>query len=172
MKSSNWRHALIVALLITLLSGCALRLVSRAENAASQIPPKVCSQEPENAVVIFLRGIAEMSLRLLQSVIPDGIEIYSLFEKGKETITELTDHPEIHKGSDVGSVYELISTGVESPGVLRVLIQRIVLITPEENPMEEGREETYQRAFRVFFETSTNCIIRVVSIDTEWEQIK
>lgn len=172
MKSSNWRHALVAALLIISLSGCALRPVSRAENSVSQTPPKVCSQKSESAVVIFLRGIAEMSLKLLQSVIPDGTEIYSLFEKGKETITELADHPEIHKGSDVGSVYELISTDVESPGVLRALIRRIVLITPEENPMEEGREETYQRTFRVFFETGTNCIIRVVSIDTEWKQIK
>lgn len=168
MISSNLLRALIVILLIVLLDGCALRLVSRDENA----PPKICSQKTESAVAIFLRGIAEMSLRLIQSVIPDGVEVYSLFEGGKKGVEDLTDHPEIQKGSDVGSVYEIISTDAESPGVLRALIRRVVLITPQEDPTAEGREETYQRAFRAFFEIETNCITRVVSIDTEWKRTK
>lgn len=167
MISSNWHRALIAILLVVLLAGCALRLVSRNENA----PPKICSQKPENAAAIFLRGLAEMSQKLIQSVIPDGIEIYSLFEGGKKTIEDIADHPEIQKGSDVGSVYKLISTDAESPGILRALIERVVLITPQNDPTAEGREETYQRAFRVFFETG-NCITRVISIDTEWERTK
>ena len=173
MKSAVRYRMLTAMLLILTLTGCAPRIVSRA-TTASAVTFRKCADSPVGVIREFIRGVAELSLSILRSLIPDGTHILAVFgdgdeKRGRAVVKDIVDHPEIRKGGDVGSAYEVLKVESDSTDQHRALIERSVSIVPAGRPTEQY-EETYQRWFRVAVQLESNCITNVVPLDAEWRR--
>lgn len=175
MISSSWHRALIAILLTVALAGCAPWIIPRADDATRSSLPRVCGESPGWTAKEFIENLSLRFFHLLKKLIPDGVSIPTIFG-GMTVIHNLIDHPEIQKAraedSQIGDILELVSVEPESPGVMLAVIERTITVTPPATSAEQEREGTYHRTFRVFYDPATNCIIRVISIDTEWKQVR
>ncbi|MBI2096659.1 MAG: hypothetical protein HYT40_00665 [Candidatus Sungbacteria bacterium] len=170
------RHVLPLTLFCVLLLGaCAPPIIPRAK-MADTVTFRKCADSPVDVIREFIRGIAELSLSILRSLIPDGTPILAIFgdgdeKRGRAVVKDMVDHPEIQKGSDVGSAYEILRVESDSADQHRVLIERSVSIIPAARS-GKSYEETYHRWFRVAVHPESNCITSVAPIDIEWKLVQ
>lgn len=129
---------------------------------------KHCGDTPKNAVGVFLQGIKEFSLALLEAVTPDGSSLYGIFgnndkSRGKEVVRQISANPEVVEegGSCSCSLLSVKNTG--DPNEKIVEVKRDIVVG-------DGLHN-YKRAFRVRFEPRGNCIVRIDLIDQKWERI-
>jgi len=178
VRFANRYYTLIAILLIVVLAGCAPRLIPHAEDTTPHEPMRVCSESPEKSAEIFLEGASVLpeideAAKIIRRVIPDGVWILSIFEKGIEMVRALLRHPASDGDNAVSATFKLDATSQEVPGVLRAGVERTISITPHSGPnADRTREEVEGRTFKVFYDPKTNCITRVISIDTEWKQVR
>lgn len=150
------------------LAGCAAFSSRPAADA------KRCAETPQNAVTMFLQGIAEFSLRLIKAVLPDGVSAFTVLggdeAHGREVARQLFRHPEvIPPGSSVGMVPSLAAMEHLGHNEWRVTIEREDLVTVD------GREDEikfYRRRFLAMFDPKGNCITAVRALDPEWQRIR
>lgn len=143
-------------------STTALRPYDEAAKQAKQ-----CSDTPKNAISVFLQGIKEFSLALLEATTPEGSSLYGIFgnndtSRGKEVIRQISANPEVVEegGSCMCSLLNMTDTS--DPNVKMTTIKREVVVG------EELRD--YKRAFRVRFEPRGNCILQIDPIGQKWER--
>ncbi len=160
--------ALALFLLAT-LAGCAAFSSRPAANA------KQCAETPQNAVLTFLRGIAEFSLRLIKAVLPDGVSAFTVLgdgddAHGREIARQLFRHPEvIPPGGSVGMVPSLAAMEHLGGNEWRATIEREDLITAENR---EDETKFYRRRFLARFDPEGNCITAVRALDPEWQRVR
>lgn len=152
-----------------ILAGCAAFSSGPAADA------KRCAETPQNAVLTFLQGIAEFSLRLIKAVLPDGVSAFTVLgggddAHGREIARQLFRHPEvIPAGSSVGMVPSLAAMEHLGHNEWRVTIEREDLVTIEG---KEDETKSYRRRFLARFDPEGNCITAVRALDPGWQRIR
>lgn len=156
--------SMIVILAVAVLTtSCASVSTFRADGEAV----KQCSDTPQNAISMFLQGIKEFSLALLEAVTPEGSSLYGIFgdndkRRGKEVIRQISANPEVVEEGGSCTCSLLNMTDTSDPNVKMATIKREVVVG------EELRD--YKRAFRVRFEPRGNCILQIDPIGQKWER--
>lgn len=152
----------LVLVVAALSASCASDSSFRANSEAA----KQCSDTPQKAVSIFLQGIEESNIALLDSVTLDGSSLYGIFgnndkRQGREVIRQISANPEVVEegGSCTCSLLYMIDT--PDTNVKIAAVKRIVIVS------DDLRD--YKRPFRVRL-SNGNCILQVDPIDQKWER--
>ena len=126
---------------------------------------KQCSDTPRNAISVFLQGIREFSLALLEAMTPDGSSLYGVFgnndvRRGREVVRQISANPEVVEegGSCACSLLSMSDTRDQNMKI--VSVKRSVMVGDD--------LRNYKRAFRVRFEPSGNCILQIDPLDQKW----
>lgn len=173
MDGKKLRHILIVMSVIIFLSGCAPRLIPRAYQDDVPAPLKVCGESPEWTIRQFAENLSLRFFEPLKRLIVFGKTILSVFG-GHAKVLDLSAPPDIQweRPEDVerSDIIEVYSSQRMADGVMRVILERTITITPIKPSLGEERESKFYRAFNVIYETGSNCIAYVVSSDREWRK--
>jgi len=158
----------VLATLVFVLNGCA--------GLGSQMPAdeKVCSDSPRHSVATFLRGVTEFSLSLLKGVVLGGVNILAVFgggsvERGREVVRSIVDHPEVHRGNEVDSVYSFVSMTGDGNEYDVLVERRARVIFVDENMRVE--DEIYRRSFHVAFHPLGHCIAAIYPTEAAWVRV-
>ncbi len=153
------RLTLALLIVAVLAASCA----STRREAAKQ-----CSSTPQSAISVFLQGIKEFSMALLEAMTPEGSSLYGIFgnndkSRGREIVRQISANPEVVEegGSCACSLLDMADT--PDPNVKMVVVKRIVMVG------DDPRD--YKRSFHVRFESNGNCILQIDLIDQKWERI-
>ena len=128
---------------------------------------KKCSDTPQNAISVFLQGIKEFSLTLLEAVTPEGSSLYGIFgnndrQRGREVVRQISANPEVVEEGGSCSCSLLSVKNAGDPNEKIVEVKRDVVV---------GNDlRNYKRAFFVRFEPNGNCILQVDPIGQKWER--
>ncbi len=137
-----------------------------------------CSDSHENAIVGFMRGVAEMSLKLIRLVIPVDMSPLGLFgdgdeERGRKILLRILEHRDERMNEESEISYRImeIREGAVS-GQKHVFLERTVhTLKFEGDKVSESKSARYRRSFRVTF-AGKNCIVNVKSLDQGWALIE
>lgn len=173
MRRRNALGMLAIALLFT---GCAILRSGSAPNLKS------CGDTPESAVAKFIQGLAELALAPIRAAIAGGMSVLGVFgggdyTKGWEIVQQLVRHPEVlEPNSDFGRTFDLVEIEDLGSGESRVLLEREDLVTthPDGRLGAETREvqKVFRRNFHVRFQSGTNCITAIRSLDPAWIRVR
>lgn len=156
----------LVLVVAVLAASCASDSTFRADSETVK-RIKQCSDTTQNAVSIFLQGIKEFSLALLEAMTPEGSSLYEIFgnndkRRGREVVRQISANPEVVEegGSCACSLLNMVDT--PDPNVKIAAVKRVVMVG------DDPRD--YKRSFRVRFEPKGNCILQIDPIGHKWER--
>jgi len=136
--------------------------------ALRQESVKQCSDSPRNAISIFLQGIKELSLSLLNAVTHEEDSLYGIFgnrdeSRGKEVVRQIAANPEVSGANGSCACSFLSIADTDNPNAKIVWVKRIVTA-------DDDSVHNYKRSFRVRFEPHSHCILSVEPIESKWER--
>lgn len=140
-------------------------------NQSADVPHKAeakqCSDTPRNAITIFMQGLKEFSLALLNMVTHEKTSLREIFgggdaQRGAEVVRQIAANPEVSGESGSCACSFLSMTDTDDPNRKIVWIKRVITVDDD--------VRNYRRSFNVQFETHSNCILAINPIDTKWER--
>ena len=133
-----------------------------------------CSDSHENAILGFIRGVTEMSLRIIRSVIPVDMSPFGLFgdgdeDRGRKILLRILGYRDGRMNDDTEINYRVMEIREGASGDKKdVLVERTVhTLKFDGDKVSESKVARYQRNFRVTF-VGKNCIVNVKSLNQEW----
>ena len=153
------RLTLALLIVAVLVASCA----STRREAVKQ-----CSDTQQNAISVFLQGIADFAFAPLLAMIPEESSLYGVFgnndaRRGREVVRQISANPEVVEEGGSCACSLLSITDTADPHEKTVEVKRLVVVDDD--------LRSYKRAFRVRFQQDGNCILQINPTSQKWERI-
>lgn len=150
-----------------LMASCATG-PNQGADVSHKAESKQCSDTQRNAITLFMQGLKEFSLALLNMVTHEETSLKEIFgggdaQRGAEVVRQIVANPEVSGESGSCACSFLSMTDTDDPDRKIVWVKRVIA--------GDDDVHDYKRSFNVQFETHSNCILAIDPIDTKWERI-